>query len=558
MRMIPGYDPWAHSEGCWIDHAEAQRAIDFFEKLLRHVEGKVSKSLFILEKWQRAVVANLFGWKRKNDKGRIVRRYRTLFLYVPRKNGKTPFVAGLCLFLLLGDGEPGAQIYSAAAEREQAAILFRHAKGMVENEPLLDEQVTIYGGGGSGGLRSIVLNSDQASVFKVLSADADTKHGQNPHAVMIDELHAQPDRDLVDTLETGFASDNREQPLLVYLTTADYDRPSICNEKYMQACAVRDNGGDRDKPGFDPTLLPVIYEAKQTDDWTSEVVWARANPNLGVSVSLDYLRNKCQQAKETPIFENTFKRLHLNMRTQTDVKLISMELWDACAEPFEVSSLHGRACYGGLDLASTEDLASFALVFPGDVTHLLVWSWCPEEKVRRRARMRVPYDQWQQAGHLEATGGNQIDYETIHERIIEQSKLFDIQMIGFDPYQAESMQQGLTAAGIEMVKVPQTHINLSGPTKELLRLIKTNRLRHGGNPVLRWSAGNVAAYIKGKIPSGQLLDDYLDKVPIMPSKQNSADKIDPITATVIALSQMLASPPPAGPSIYETRGVEVF
>lgn len=542
MRLIPGFDPWVHAEGCWIDHDEAQRAIDFFEKCLRHIEGKVSKKLFILEPWQRAVVANLFGWKRKNDKGRIVRRFRTLFLYVPRKNGKTPFVAGLCLFLLICDGEPGAQIYSAAAEREQAAILFRHAKGMVENEPLLDERVTIYGGGGSGGLRSIVLKEDEASVFKVLSADADTKHGQNPHVVMIDELHAQPNRDLVDTLETGFASDNREQPLLVYLTTADFDRPSICNEKYKQACQVRDNGGDANKPGFDQTFLPVIYEATDKDDWTDEAVWAKANPNLGVSVSLDYLRNKCRQAKETPVFENTFKRLHLNMRTQTDVKLISMDLWDACAEPFELSSLYGRDCYGGLDLASTEDLASFSLVFPGDVTHLFVWSWCPEDKVKRRARMQIPYDEWARLGHLTATGGNQIDYDTIHDHIVAQSELFNIKSIGFDPYQAESMQQGLSGAGLSMVKVPQTHANLSGPTKELLRLVKSNRLRHGGNPVVRWAASNVAAYIKGKIPTGQTIGDYLDKVPIMPSKQNSADKIDPITATVIAISQMMAAP----------------
>lgn len=541
--MIPGYDPFAHSDGCWIDHNEAMRAINFFEKCLFHIEGAFAGMPFRLPKWQRAILANLFGWMKKDRKGRTIRRFRTLFLYVPRKNGKTPFVAGLCLFLLLCDNEPGAQIYCAAADREQAAHLFRHVKGMVEHDKILKKRCTIFGGKGSGGLRSIVLRSDEASAFKVLSADANTKHGQNPHAVFVDELHAQPDRELVDTLETGFASEGRKQPLLVFLTTADYDRPSICNEKHRLACNVRDNGGDPNKPGYDQTFLPVIYEAQPDEDWTDENVWARVNPNLEISVSLSYLQNACRQAKENPVFENTFKRLHLNMRTQTDVKLIALDLWDKCRdEQFKIDDLLGQPCYGGLDLASTEDLASFALVFPGDVVRLLVWSWCPEEKVERRARMQIPYDEWSRQGFITATSGNQIDYETIQKLIIEQANRFDIRAIGFDPYQAESMQQVLSAAGLSMVKVPQTHVNLSAPTKELLRLVKSNRLRHDGNPVLRWAAGNVAAYIKGKIPTGHKLEDHLDSVPIMPSKQKSADKIDPITATVTALSQMMASP----------------
>jgi phage terminase large subunit-like protein len=270
LRLIPGYDPFVTAGDAWLDHDRAKMAIEFFPEMLHHIEGDVAGQPFALEPWEQAIIGNLFGWVRQDAKGRIVRRYRKCLLYVPRKNGKTPLAAGICLYVLFCDGEPGAQIYGAGASGDQAAKLYRHAVGMVRREPMLEGRCTIYGGQNA---RSIVLKEDEGSSYRVISADAPTAHGGNSHMVLIDELHALENGELVEVMETSMASEVRAQPLLVYITTADYDRPSVCNRVHKYACAVRDNGGDPAKPGFDPTFLPVIYEAGKDDDWRWTEQW---------------------------------------------------------------------------------------------------------------------------------------------------------------------------------------------------------------------------------------------------------------------------------------------
>lgn len=545
LRLIPNYDPWATKGDSWLDHDAARRAIDFFHECLRHVEGAKAGELFVLEPWQQAIVGNLFGWKRKDASGRVVRRYREFFLYVPRKNGKTPLAAGICCYVLFCDNEPGAQIYSAAAEKDQAAYLFRQAKGMIEREPELASRATIYGGSsGTGGQRCIVLKSDPASVYKVLSADADTKHGGNSHLVLIDELHAQPNRDLVDVLASSTASKNRAQPILGYITTADYDRPSICNEKHDYACRVRDNNGDPSKPGYDPGFLPIIYETLPDEDWKSPEVWKKCNPNYGVSVSEEYLARECQKAQEQPAYENTFKRLHLNMKTTTDVKLIPLDAWDQCVGRLHDDDAMGLTWYGGLDLASTEDLASFTLsaLDANDILWSKTWVWCPVVKIEKRKRMRIPYDVWAKEGHLIATGGDQIDYAVIEQQIEELAGKYTIAEIGFDGWNAAQITQNLTAKGLTLIKIPQSFRELSAPSKEMLRRIKGRTFRHEGSPLVRWCAGNVAADFDGRLPSGESVVDQVEKVPIKPSKKKSADKIDPIASTVISINRLIAHP----------------
>ena len=349
LRLIPGYDPFATAEGAVFCPEAADMAVDFFAECLKHIEGKLAGSAFLLEEWQQGIVGNLFGWKRKDG----TRRFREAFIFVPRKNGKTPLAAGIANLCFFCDDEPGAQGVCAAAEKEQAALTYRHAKGMIEQEPELSSRVRVF-----RALKSIAMVDDEASTFKVISADADTKHGGNYSFAIIDELHAQPNRELVDVIQTSFASANRRQPLLIHITTSDFDRPSICNEKHDYASKVRD--------GIikDAAFLPVIYEAKTTDDWRSPATWAKANPNLGVSVSLDYLQRECQRAQDTPTYESTFKRLHLNIRTEQDVRWLQMEAWDACGATFDAAELDGQPCFGGLDLSSTSDITAFVLYFP--------------------------------------------------------------------------------------------------------------------------------------------------------------------------------------------------
>ena len=439
MRSIPGYDPFASAGDCRFDARAGWLAIDFFRDCLTFTAGEWMGRPFVLQPWQQAIIGNLFGWKRPDGR----RRYREAFIYVPRKSGKSEMAGGLGCLLTFADGEPAAQVYCAAADRDQARLVFNAAKTMVLAEPELDARGRIY-------TNSIVVEST-GSVLKVVSAEAYSKHGINAHGIIIDELHAQPNRELVDALTTSTGA--RRQPLIVYITTADFDRESICNEKYDYACKVRDAIIE------DPAFLPVIYEAGADEDWTDPAVWAKANPNLGVSVRQEYLERECKRAQETPTYENTFKRLHLNLRTQQDVRWLSLEAWDACGgEPIDESSLAKRRCWAGLDLSTTTDISALVLVFPdpdGGVT-LLPWFWIPGDNARKREnRDRVPYETWARQGLIEMTPGNVIDYDYIRARINDLSKRFNIREIAIDPWNATQLALQLQGDGFEVVTFGQ-------------------------------------------------------------------------------------------------------
>lgn len=556
LKQIPGFDPFLLRGDAWLDHGAAMKAINFFADELKHIEGSARGEPFILRPWQAAIVGNIFGWKRKDEAGRTVRRFRKSLIFVPRGNGKTPLAAGIVLYAFYCDGEPGAQCYLAAGQAEQAGILFRNARGMVEQNESLLSRVTIYGGDQR---RQLILNSDRESFCKVIPADAAGQHGGIPHITVVDELHVQENRDLLDVFETAMSKKTRSQPLLVLITTADYDRVSICNEIYKYACAVRDNGGNEDRPGYDPSFLPVIYEAERDDDWHSEDVWWKANPNLGVSVSIEGLRLAAKKADENPAFENTFCRLHLNQRTSQEMRLIRPEAWDDCYDDsLRLENLRGRTAYLGLDLASREDLTSLSMVIPdGDDLIVFVWSWCPEDKVRDRARKNVPYDAWAKAGWIIPTPGASTDYAAVREKIVELDSQFRISHLYADGHEArETATILMESHGFQdrYVEIPQTMTNLSVPTKELVFRVKHKSIRHNGNPVMRWAIGNLAGYFKGVLPDGVPLHEALDKVPVMPSKSASADKIDPVAATVNAIAAKLAHPE-AVASDYELKFV---
>lgn len=510
--MIPGYNPWDDAGDSDFDDAAAETAIAFFHEVLTHIEGDLAGKPFILQPWQQAIVGNLFGWKRVDEMGRKVRRFREAFIYTPRKQGKTPLASGIANLVLFTDDEASAQCYCAAADKDQATLLFRHTKGMIENESELSERCVIY-----KATRSIEM--EDGGTFKVLSADADTKHGGNSHLVIVDELHAQPNRDLVDTLQTSFASTNRKQPLLIFITTADFDRPSICNEKLDYASKVRD--------GFlsDSAFLPVIFEARLTDDWTSEDVWRKANPNLGVSVSLDYLRRECKRAQESPAYLNTFLRLHLNVKTTNDVAWIDMLKWDECgALPVNLGELEGRECFAGLDLSSTTDVSALVLVFPDGGGYIVApFFWIPSDNAHQRERRdRVPYLTWERQGLIELTEGNVIDYARIHRKIGELGKQFNIRTIAIDRWNATMLSTQLMGDGFNVTFFGQGFGSMNSPTKELEKLIKSVKLSHGGHAVLRWMASNLTVETDA---AGN----------VKPSKSKSTEKIDGMVSLVMAI-----------------------
>ena len=438
--------------------------------------------------------------------------------------------------MLFCDGEPGAEIYSAAADRDQATLVFVQAKGMVMQEPELASRAKIY--------QKAIAFEAQGSSYKAISAEANTKHGYNAHLVVVDETHAQKDSELVDVLETSTGA--RRQPLIIHITTADYARESICNEKLDYARKVRDGVIE------DVAYLPVIYEADREDDWTSAKVWAKANPNLGVSLTHEYLEAKCQKAKDLPRFENTFKRLHLNIQTEVDVRWLSMDVWDECGElPFDATALLGRPCWGGLDLSKTIDLTAFVLVFPPDDPEaeepfcVLPFFWVPQDNMHvRQKRDRVPYPQWVRQGHIEATPGNEVDYRAVRRKIKELKGLYQIRDIGFDPWNAAHFAQELNGEdGIEMVQVRQGVPSIGEATKKLEALVVSRKLAHGNHPVLRWCASNAAVE---EDANGN----------IRPSKRKSTERIDGVSATVTALARYLANED--GPSVYENADTALW
>lgn len=536
LMGIPGYDPFTQAGNCWFDEEAAQLAMDFYPECLTHIKGPKTGEPFILEPWQQSIIANLFGWKRPDK----TRRYRSLFELVPRKNGKTPFAAGIVLYCLLCDHEGGAEIYSAAADRDQAKLVFGWAKGMARGHEALSARIKPY----QNSLVEIIPGSgeDTGGFYKPISADAFTKHGYNASLVVVDELHAQPNRELVDVLETSTAA--RSQPLMVYITTADYKRDSICNEKYDLACKVRDNIIE------DMSMLPVIYEASRDDDWTDEAVWKKSNPNLGISVSLDYIKAACQKAKDSPSFENTFKRLHLNIQTEQDVRWLSMEKWDNCKEAMGLDELRGALCYGAMDLATVSDIACYMRLFPLDDGRFFFAPkfYVPEENAwNREKKDRVPYIQWSKQGFITLTPGDVIDYSYIKKDLEEDWATYNMEALAFDRWNFEALRQQFMAAGIpadKMISFGQGFVSLSSPTKEFEKLVISGKMIHNENPVLRWMASNVSVEIDA---AGN----------IKPSKKKSSEKIDGILAGIMALGQAITQEV-VGESIYETRGLLVL
>ena len=404
-------------------------------------------------------------------------------------------------------------------------------------KPLVDIRARIYDMQHEEKTKEIMTYEENGSKYIVLSADAYSKHGLNPHGIVFDELHAQPNRELYDVLNTAMGK--RKQPLMIMITTAGYDRNSVCWEQHEYARKVKEGIVD------DPTFLPAIWSADKDDDWTSPDTWRKANPNYGVSVREDFLRQECATAIASPAYQNTFRRLYLNQWTQQESRWLDMSRWDACNAP--LPDLAGRTCYGGLDLASTTDIAAFVLAFPaleaGEPLWLLPWFWIPEDNMRERSlRDRVPYDAWVRDGLIFATPGNVIDYGRIEAHIVAMAEQYDIHEVAFDRWGATQITQNLTGAGLTMIQMGQGYASMTAPTKEMNRLVMSKGLAHGGHPVLRWMADNVTVE-----------QDAAGNV--KPSKAKSREKIDGIVAAIMALARATLHDPEAELSVYETRGV---
>lgn len=499
---VAGYNPLRDAGDCTFDCKAANHVIEFFPSCLCHTKGFTGK--FHLEPWQRDVVATLYGWKRQDG----TRRYREALVAVPRKNGKTTMVAGLSLFNLRCDNERGPEVYCAAYSRDQATLVFDPAAAMVQASPIMSDQLSVH-----ESTKRIVYQGNNG-FLRAIPAEAASSHGFNASAVIFDELHTQTSRDLYDVLKTSQGA--RKQPLFVSITTAGHDRHSICWEVWDYARKVRDG------VIADPYFLPVIYEVRDDEDWTDPAVWKRVNPNYGISVSEEYLAEAYRRATEIAAYENTFRNLHLNQWTEVATRWFSIDRWDAGAEEVEIP--YGTECWCGLDLSTTTDISAFVAVFPiGEQLVVKPLFWVPEDAARvREQRDRVPYRQWIKDGYCRATPGGSVDYDIIRRDINELREQWNINTIAVDRWNATQLVKQLSDDGFNVGLFGQGYASMSSPAKMLEGMVIDGTLRHGGHPVLRWMAGNVAIETDA---AGN----------IKPSKKTSTERIDGIVAMVMGL-----------------------
>jgi len=490
--------------------AAATRAISLINNLT-HTKGPFAGQSFDLRPWQVRILQQLF----RTDK-RARRIYRQCLLMLPRKNGKTELAAALAIYFLLFDNEIGGEVYSAAADKDQAGLVFNVAAQMIRNDPDLLAQCEIIDS------QKRIVHRKSGSFYRAISAEAYSKHGFNASAVIYDELHAAQSRELWDVLTTSQGA--RLQPLTLAISTAGYDRHSILWELYQHARKVQDD------PTLDPSFLPLLFEAAADDDWTDERVWRRVNPALDDFRSLDEMRIACARAKEIPAQENTFRRLYLNQWTEQAARWIPLAAWDSCQRALDFRSLERRRCFVGLDLSSTRDLTAVVAVIPldeGGAFAVLPHFFVPRDTLAQRAqRDRVPYPDWARDGFLTATPGPVVDYEAVRRYLQQLATRFEVRDIAFDPWNATDLVTRLTDQdGFTCVAMRQGMASLSAPTKAVEAAILSQTLQQDGHPVMRWNVGNVA-----------VVGD--DAGNLKPSKAASSDRIDGVVALIMAVDVM--------------------
>lgn len=506
----------------------ADKAVRFINNLT--LTGDFTGKRFKLRPWQEQFVRRLFEPREDGT-----RQYNRAFLGLPRKQGKTELIAAIVLFLLIC-GPAGQEIYSASGDRSQASLIFKRAAAMVAADPKLSQLCTVYHGLGR---REIVCDKSGNS-FQALSSDAPTKHGLNPSAVIFDEVHILPNRDLHEVLTSAMGA--RRDPLTVYITTAGKSRHSLCYELWTYAERVAKGTVN------DPRFLPVIYAADDDDDWTDEVVWHKAMPALGDFCRLEYIREKCEQAKVIPAEENAFRQLYLNQWLEARVdRWLRVGSWNACEAPITLDDFAGEEAVLGLDLATIHDLAALAILIPGDHPSLLMRFWAPRDSVRRREETDgVPYSAWARGGHLTLTDGEAIDYGVIERDILAIAEKVKVRRLGSDPWNFNSLGHRLMEAGLDVVKYGQGFAYMNAPAKEFERLILSGEMRHDGNPVMAWCVENTVI-------------DRDRNENIRPSKGKSTEKIDGVVAAVTAIgSAMAAEIETEAPSVYSNRGIMVI
>ncbi len=518
-----------------FDESKALRVKTFCENL-KCTQGEWAGRPFILIPWQyEDVIRPLFATLR--DDG--MRRYRFCYVEIPKKNGKSPLSAAIGLYMLCADGEASPEVYIAAADREQAGYVFRYAAQMARENDVLMKNLKIADS------RRRIINHRNNGFMQVLSSESYTKHGINPSCLIFDELHAQPNDELWNTLTSGTDYARRQQVVLALSTAGIFDKNSIWWRTREKARQIRD--GIIVQNNF----LPVLYIADPVkDNPEDEELWKQVNPSLGHIFTLEKIREQFNEVKNDPVEYQNFLRFRLNIPVKQLSRWMPMDKWDRCNDKPDIESLRGRMCFGGLDLSSKIDLAAFILVFPPSDPEgsfdVVCRFYCPEEGILKRSRTdRVRYDIWQKQGFLTATPGNVIDYAWIKKDVFQAAKDHDLREIAFDSWNAQATATDImnelnpsnSENGFQMVEVRQGAKSMNEPAKDLLVHVMTEKIRHGAHPVLRWNADNL---VMRSDPNGN----------VAPDKERATEKIDGMVALIMAWSRSMLKSEPAK-SVYD-------
>lgn len=491
-----------------------------FLSLCRHHKGEFAGKPLELSMAQKFIVGSIFGWRNVDSN---LRRFRTVYIELPRKNGKSTLLSGVALLLLIADNESGAEIYSAATKEDQAKIVWGDAREMIRKSTSLSRATKV--------LHNSITFPALGGVFRPLGADSKTLDGLNPHGVICDELHAWPNRGLWDVLEDAFGA--RAQPLMIAITTAGADRNGIAYEQRQHVLQVIDPGSDIEDDSYFGYVATVDEEDKTGPLWwMNEDVWKKANPLLGIAKRVDYMRDIAAKAQAMPGKLNAFLNKQLNVWTDGQSLMWNVAKWDECNGEIELELLAGRQCFAGLDLSTNIDITALVFLFPpGPYPEWSIYPrfYIPEENLREaEKRDKVPYRKWVDQGLIDTTPGDFIDLEFIKKDFIDLSGYFQVKECGYDPWRGTEIATALENEGATMVLMRQGHPTLTPAVNALEKKIAKLEVRHGGNPVLRWMISNCTGR---EDPNKN----------VIPDKKNSFSRIDGVSALLNALGRAIVA-----------------
>jgi phage terminase large subunit-like protein len=520
----------------YFDSKAAMRKIAFSQEM-RHIEGPLANAhlKIKLEPWQQFIDWCIFGWKRV---GTGTRRYTKAYIEVARKNGKTLMASTGAWYCAIMDGEEGPQVYCVATKLDQAKIAWDAIKAQIDTQPLLRVKTKAYKQG------LTITMPETHGVIKPIGRDSKTQDGLNPSFVLVDEYHAHPTAEMLNVMQNGMGA--RSQPLMYIITTAGFDKNGPC---YQEERSMVTGILEQTLDPAPQNVFGIIFTLDDEDDWTDEKVWIKANPNLGVSVRLEFLRSQVAQALALPRKQNDVKTKNFNIWTQAASRWLSAESWDACNGP--VPDLIGRSCFGGIDLSTTTDISAWVLCFPPidlEKTYTFLYRfYIPGDNLLERERIdKVPYSLWAEQGFVTITDGNVIDYDYIEAQILKDAADYTIGEIAFDPYNATEITNHLSNEGLNMIPFRQGFASMTGPSKDFEKRVLGKELNHGNNPVIRWmvSCTEIASDPAGNIK------------PVKPDRGKTGRRIDGVVASIMALDRAVQGC--TNVSVYEMRGVRVL